>query len=391
MKDIRWLKSALRGGICVGVLCAFFSIASAYADEVSELREMTVQMLPDGLRNVRIGANLMVAYERNEDTDYAQFVAKRAYIDIRLKLRDWFEIRVTPDVYPDDDGTEYRLKYGSGTLVGEQFGFLYSPYLEVGLVHTPFLDFEEHINRYRLQGSLFMDRVGLITSADYGFTVGANLFGDLEGTKKKHVSSFKAGRYGSFALGLYNGGGYATRDYNNRTTFQSRLSVRPLPEFIPGLQFSHLMVYGRGNRTENFVLDASASMPVIVHDPPKWELQGAMISFEHAYFVATAMAEMGMGDLAGELVDAEGKAIEHRGHSLFLELRYPEKPVSLIGRYDHFQRNVDDDDAQFDRFVYGVAFHFSKEVTTMLNIESTLPEGASSASNMMQITAQFKL
>ena len=39
----------------------------------------------------------------------------------------------------------------------------------------PWLDFEEHINNFRMQDTMFMERNGLFNSADVGVMAGGNL------------------------------------------------------------------------------------------------------------------------------------------------------------------------------------------------------------------------
>ena len=59
----------------------------------------------------------------------------------------------------DDAGNiEMRLKYMYLKMKMDQFDFLPSSYFEFGMVHRPWLDFEESINGFRMQGTMFLER-----------------------------------------------------------------------------------------------------------------------------------------------------------------------------------------------------------------------------------------
>ena len=101
-----------------------------------------------------------------------------------------------------------RLKYAYAKFHLPDWGVLTRPEVEVGMAHMPWLDFEEHINLYRMQDTMFMERNGLFNSADLGVTFLALLGGTLPDEYQKKVSKHYPGRWGSVSFGVYNGGGY---------------------------------------------------------------------------------------------------------------------------------------------------------------------------------------
>jgi hypothetical protein len=104
-----------------------------------------------------------------------------------------------------------RVKYGFIQM--DNVGWERS-WLRFGLHQTPWLDFEESINRYRVQGTMFSEREGLIPgSADFG----ASYFTPLPKG------------YGEIHSGVYNGEGFTQVEANKYKSFQGRLTVRPLP------------------------------------------------------------------------------------------------------------------------------------------------------------------
>ena len=73
----------------------------------------------------------------------------RGYVTFKLKPVKWFESRVTTDTHQDDTGDwALRLKYLYGKFkVPIETSVVTEPYIELGLVHGPWFDYEEHINQ----------------------------------------------------------------------------------------------------------------------------------------------------------------------------------------------------------------------------------------------------
>jgi len=278
----------------------------------------------------------------------------RGYLTLEFEPVAWFKPRVTIDTHQDDSGDwKLRLKYLHGKFVWPiETAVITEPNLEVGLVHNPWFDYEEHIDNYRMQGTMFIERNDLLNSADMGVTLGGLLGDKLDETYRERVSRKYPGRYGSFALGVYNGGGYHAVEQNTHKTFMSRLSVRPLGFVIPNLQLSHFFVYGNGNTAE----------------APDWRLHDFMASFEHPYFVVTAQYAMGEGNQKGTAVDdTSGASHGLRGTSFFGEARLPWIHSSLFGRYDWFEWDV----AQgvTERLIVGYALHFLDHNAVVLDLD----------------------
>ena len=140
----------------------------------------------------------------------------RAYLNINGQMSDRFRFRFTPDIRRVTDGSlagslTVRVKYGF-----LQLDNVMKPgsWVRFGLAQTPWLDFEESVNRYRVQGTMFSEREGLIPgSADFG----AGYFSPLPKN------------YGEFHAGVYNGEGFTQAEANKYKSLQGRLTVRPLP------------------------------------------------------------------------------------------------------------------------------------------------------------------
>ena len=206
------------------------------------------------------------------------------------------------------------------------------------MVHMPWMDFEEHINFYRMQDTMFVERNGTFNSADFGFTFGGFFGGPLDGVK------YYPGRYGSFAVGAYNGGGYHALEKNDDKVFEGRVTLRPFPddELTRGLQVSLLGITGKGNTAEE----------------PEWSVGQGMLSYEHPRGVVTATYYTGKGNQKGTAVEeATGDSLDREGWSIFGELYLPTKhDLSLIGRYDVFDFDTSASDDEQARVIAGVAW-----------------------------------
>ncbi len=348
--------------------------------------EPTVPSSLLGVEDLKIGSLVYLSGQIGDTSsgdDYSQFLIKRGYIDIRKKITPYFSARITPDVHQDESGDlKVRLKYAYGQFAWDWDGFVQKPHVEWGVAHMPWLDFEEHINLFRMQDTMFMERNGLFNSADMGVLFGANLGRDMPDEFKQSVQSHYAGRWGSFGVGMYNGGGYHAAEKNTNKTLEGRLTIRPVPDLVPGLQVSAFGIAGKGNQSE----DPGETVPDM-------QVLAAMVSYESERLVATAQYERGEGNQKGSAVDADGNALPHDGYSLFTEIRLDaEKRFSLIGRYDWFDTNRDDQSADVKkRFIAGIAWRFFKGNYWLLDydrLEHSVP--GLDTEDRIQLTLQVK-
>lgn len=279
------------------------------------------------------------------DEPFSRFGVGRGYIIIRHRLTERLSGRITPDVSMDREGDgegdlEVRLKYCFLNLSLDDLWIFTQPRVEFGLAHRPWLDYEEHVNTYRVQGTMFLERNDIFNSGDYGVTVFSLLGGSMDEGYLERVNSSYAGRYGSMALGVYNGGGYHAIERNTNKTIEGRLTVRPLPDFLPGLQFSYQGVYGAGNDMEN----------------TKWTVNLLFASWESEMLVITGQYYWGAGNFRGTAVDANGTALRQQGYSVFGEWHLPGPRISLIGRYDCFDHSSRADGQDVHRVIAGLAY-----------------------------------
>ena len=311
--------------------------------------------LPNKLDGLHIGTLIYASYQDgrvyegvpNETSRENRFVIKRAYLNVKLDIAPYLQARVTPDIHQDATGDwKTRFKYVYGKFHTKRLGFIGKPYVEFGLAHMPWLDFEEHINRFRMQDTMFMERNHLFNSADLGVMFGGNFGEELPEEFRHEVNHHYAGRWGSFQVGAYNGGGYHAVEQTSNKALEGRISIRPLPDSLPGFQVTAFGLTGKGNAPSE----------------PDWSLADFMLSYESPRFVVTGQYERGEGNQKGNLVDGDGNPSKHDGYSVFGELRLGEKRAwSLIGRYDHFDPDRDGGTGDVQkRWIAGVAWQFYK-------------------------------
>jgi len=295
-------------------------------------------------------------FKKENNQELNQFAIKRSYLTLKHRFNERFNVRFTQDLTIDEEGSdagnvEMRLKYLFLNINLDDFAFVTRPCMEVGLVHRPWHSFEEDINTYRVQGSMFLDRSGLFSSADYGMTFSGLLGGLINETYRKNVNTSHPGRYGSYSLGIYNGGGYHQTEKNHNKTLEGRLTIRPLPSVIPGLQFTYFGVYGKGN----------------IPTAPDFVIHNVFTSYEHEKFALTAQLYRGEGNAFGTYVDEQGDALKNDGYSVFGEYKFPEYKWRAFVRYDFFQ--VSSGLFDEERFIWGVGYDIFDKSRLVFNME----------------------
>lgn len=283
----------------------------------------------------------------NQDNN--AFKLKRGYLTVESRFNDRFSVRYTQDITIDDEGddagnVELRFKYCYLKAQLPDVSFFRHSYVEVGLVHRPWIDFEEHINDYRVQGEMYLERSKLINSADFGLTYVTLLGGKMDGDYQQSVSNSYPGKYGSIAVGVYNGAGYHALEANNNKTVETRFTLRPFPEGLPGLQFSYNMAVGKGN-------DSLQS---------DFQLNSFYVSYESEYLTLATQYYTGKGNMSGTYHG------HNTGYSLFGEFVIPKTKLMLFSRYDRFNPGGSD---AWQVIVGGIGYRFYKQNKILFDID----------------------
>ncbi|MEW6571499.1 MAG: hypothetical protein AB1390_10045 [Nitrospirota bacterium] len=350
--------------LVVSLFCLMFFTGISMAAE-EEISEKDIETVVKALKGFKFGLLWYLSYQngvdgKGSDEGFSQFAIKRGYFRVTKEFLPWFDAHMTFDVTtvkdPEDEPEDkpnnldgsiaLRIKYAYGKFKFPDFAFLTKPFVEFGVVHMPWLDFEEHVNFYRCQDTMFLERNATFNSADIGATFVSLLGGTMDEEYQKKVNHYYPGRYGSVAFGIFNGGGYHASEKNENKVLEGRLTVRPLPDIIPGLQLSYFGITGKGNKDTD----------------PDWRVNLGFVSFEHEYLVLTGQYYQGKGYQKGD--DENDKD----GYSVFAELK-PHKKFSVIGRYDFFDPNDDADDDENRRYIAGIAYHLHKQHNNMIVLD----------------------
>lgn len=324
--------------IAAGALIIFVGSNTAFA-------ENDTFTLPKALQGLKISGQAYLDYAAGDTgqsngthTSANAFTLGRGYLTVTKKVNPWLSGRITTDITRDSTGHwETYLKYLYAQFKPGNLGFLTQTKIEVGQGHTPWIDFNEHINPYRCLINTPLDLTGAMPSADIGVSVQGYLGGELADAKARVGSPHYDGKYGSWHIGLYNGGGYHAGENNSNKVIEGRLTIRPLPALVPGLQLSYLGVYGKGN-----VDKVQYNGHTLSNSPPDFHINLGMISYQNPIVIFTAQYFRTKGNSGGSWFDADGNALDTEGYAFFgnVKLSMLTPKLAVFGRYDHFDKNT---------------------------------------------------
>ena len=321
--------------------------------------QITADNTPALIRNTSISGEWFLGFGYNDQKEMSSFNLKRGYFTIKTRINDIFSVRYTQDITTDREGNdmgnvEMRLKYLYLKINLINVDLLKNTYFEFGMVHRPWLDFEQKLNGYRVQSKMFSDRYYLISSADFGITFAGLLGGEIDQGYRERVSDNFPGRYGSFSVGVYNGGGYHAIEMNNNKIVEGRLTLRPLPDHIPGVQLSYTLSYGKSNTPWNNA---------------DYRVNLLFLSTESRYHKLMLTYYKGVGSYSGAYTDDLGFSYKNDGYSIFGEFLIPDTKFALFSRYDHFVSHQATD-LTVDTYIAGITYRFLKN-KVLLNYDQS--------------------
>src|SRR5437899_2537017 len=245
------------------------------------------------------------------------FDITRAYVNVIGRFSGGVGTRVTGDIYrnPSDSSLSYRLKYAFATYTPQGSPLTF----KVGQIHTPWLDWEEALWDYRVQGTMAMDRAGYLSAADLGVGVDGKWGPDKV----------------NFQLTVVNGRFYSKPGTTEGKDAQARVSVRMLDtddsSRVGGLRITGYAGYGRaptGDRNRYI----------------------GMISYRSKQIT-----------LAGEAAATQdGQLGATNGHvySAFGVYKFPQTKAAVIARVDVTHKQSGAVDKQ-TRFIGGVSYQLT--------------------------------
>lgn len=334
---------------------------------IISLHAQTDALNNDLLKGVSISGDWFIANRNSFDHNgnwENTFLLKRSYFTIKKNISPVYYIRYTQDLTIDKEGddagnVETRMKYLYLKIKPGFDNFITNPFLEIGMVHRPWITYEQNVNVYRVQGNMPMERNKLFNSAGFGFLFGGNIGPEMDKQYQRTVSNSMRGKYASFAVGAYNGGGYSAFENNSNKVVEGIINIRPLPEFVPQLQFTHSFNVGKGNTS-------------VEPDFRQFLFHGGFVGES---VIISGQYHFGKGDFKGALVDSSdvSRSLNNNGYSVFCEYKLHTWPLAAFIRYDYF--SVDNASKQItERQITGLKYTFYQNLSCVLSGEKTVHE-----------------
>jgi hypothetical protein len=286
------------------------------------------------------------------------FDVGRSYVNVNAKFADGVSARITSDV--DGRGLSFggvsetqltlRLKYA---YVGWQPNAKGALTYKIGLMQTPWIDWEENLWDYRMQGTTAFDRNKLFPSSDFGAGVDGNWNYDQV----------------NMQVGVYNGEGYSSAPGDPGKDFEGRLSVRLAKTDMAGrsggLRATGYVQIGQSNgggTRQRFIGNVSYKSKAV-----------------------TLAAEIGVGQ---DSTNATHPKQKQQTISAFGVFNLPKSKAALIARVDVFDPNTDSTSAAKNstgsnkqtRFIGGASYAISPNLRVLLDVDTNSLENGSTNS-----------
>ncbi len=387
-----------------------------------KMEEKTAANWPEGLSPVlkgwKVGALWYLGYEvgdtpqfmgpktvlhgqvvgRNNDGHIGvnKFYLERGYVTIEKEITPWLSARSTTDLTeyssaadPEAGDWKVRQKYLYGEIRPGNAWIFTQVKGEFGLGHNPWHDWEESFYPYRVEGTIPIEREGDLNSADIGASIRGNFGGEYPNAKEVLGGTNYDGLYGSWHVGVYNGSGYHAVENNSNKPVEYRVSVRPLPDILPGFQATYFGLYGKGNSSSA----ANFGAPFYQYFPD-WIVNLGHLSYQHPWFRVSGQIISSLGNQAGNwtLVPTTGAIPIGRraaslwtlGYSAFGDVKIPielwswggdnKYPLHYMARVDWFnadQNHEIADDAKYTKLITGFGYYLYKENMVYVAFEKT--------------------
>ncbi len=279
-----------------------------------------------------------------------QFDVTRAYVNAIGTFEHGVSTRITADVFRNSAGASsllYRLKYA-------YFQWLPSPGANVdfrfGMTQTPWIDWEEGLYGFRMQGTMPMERAGYLSSSDLGLTM--DYFAKDKGLLNGSV-------------GVFNGEFYSNAPGGKFLDYEARGSLRLLksddPSIYGGLRLSG---YAGIGRIDNIVGGKPRNRYV------------AMLSYKSKVIILAGQADFAK---TGQPFTTSGtppvtvdtipdfNARQFAGYGI---VSIPNSAVQLLARVDYLDPRTDRPDDASTRFIAGIAYKISPNLRVLGDIDA---------------------
>lgn len=302
-------------------------------------------------------------YQLKDTANHANaFDVTRAYVNVMGKFSGGISTRVTADIAHTPAGSQtYRLKYAFAAWNPEGSALTY----KMGLFTTPWIDWEEALWDYRMQGPTILDRAGYLVSSNFGIGADGNI-------NKEQVD---------FQVGAFDNGSYSWGLGDQRKVVAGRVSVRAMdtddPSRVGGLRIT---AYGQ------------AGKPVGGGTQSRFV---GMVSYKSKTLTLAGLAALTNDSTApGSTAVIKGQLIGAYG-----VYHFTGSPVALIARLDYIKPNKDAPSTTpgftDTRIIGGVSYQLSPNVRLLgdldlLSYKNGSPSPAAEAARQQALfQAQF--
>ncbi len=293
-----------------------------------------------------------VVYTQYQYTDAAvhtnTFDVTRAYVNVLGRFSGGITTRVTADIIPSGVTNQVvRLKYAFAAWTPSGSSLTY----KLGMMQTPFVDFEETLWDYRMQGTIAVDRNGALTSSDIGFGVDGKWNNDQVNGQ----------------VAVVNGEGYSGGTGDFHKDLEARVSVR-------------VMTTNDASRVGGLRLTGYAG--VGKYGP-------AFAGNDRNRFLGQVSYRSQLLTLAGEYVSRKDSTQTGSIISAFGVYHLTSSKIAVIGRVDIVDPNTSVANNKNTRIIGGVSYQLSPNVRLLADLDRQSFESGATATNQALFQAQF--
>ena len=282
-------------------------------------------------QNVSVGGIAFAQYQAQIDSGKnSNFDVTRAYLNVIGKFADGIMTRVTGDIYQNADGSHtYRLKYAFVNWTPEGSALTY----RFGLITTPWLDWEEQLWDYRMQGPMAVDRNKALTSSDFGAGVDGNINNEMV----------------DFQASVVDGTGYGATPGDMHKVVAGRVSVRLLgtdeASRVGGLRLTGYAQIGapNGGGTKNRFLGELS-----------YRSKNVLLAGEYGSIVDSASG---------------GAQFSRTITSIYGWYKFASTPVGIIARVDLYDPKLTPTDNKTTDIIGGLSYQLSPNVRVLADVD----------------------
>ena len=331
---------SIRRALGVAVVAAAVSVSTAAA-QAPQPPQISVGVL----------AYAQYLYQLKDTANHINnFDVKRAYVNVIGRFAGGVYARVTADIYvpsATDSSHTYRIKYAyvQYTPNGSPLSF------KIGEIHTPWLDWEEALWDYRVQGTMAMERNGP---------------GGLGGNSYLSSAGFGAGVDGKWGPDKVNMQFTVTNDHfysqsvgDQRKWAQARVSVRAMDtddsSRVGGLRVTGFADYGN-----------------TIGGGPHQRWLG-MVSYRTKQITLAGEGAISRDPGAG------GSRLNGHVYSAFGVYKIPQSKAAILARVDIFHQQAGSTTDKQTRFIGGVSYQISPNLRVLGDWDYVSYQGTPSA------------